>query len=328
MVGCMVGTSLAMAPAMLLAPRARFVDLDGPLLLARDRDDGLALRRQHRPSAVAGALGLSASARARQRARSARPTAASGTIAGRPAAPRGPEERAAQHRGARHGERAGGAEHALAPARAPPAGARCASAAMAPRWVAPKVRPCSVCRSERRGEARGRPRAPRSGRRPRRRRARSSPKRGGAAADAAAERREDEDLGDDADGPQVADGRAREPEVAPMDAAEGVERRVARLGAGARPPITNQRRAAGASRPRRGQLGASGRHAPAPIGHREPRRSPSRRRRARQEPDRPHRQAARRGCSRRRCSRPGTRSSPTGGCGRSRGAGRAGSPGW
>jgi L-Ala-D/L-Glu epimerase len=41
MVGCMVGTSLAMAPAMLLAGRARFVDLDGPLLLARDRDEGL-----------------------------------------------------------------------------------------------------------------------------------------------------------------------------------------------------------------------------------------------------------------------------------------------
>ena len=41
MVGCMVATSLAMAPAMLLTPRARFVDLDGPLLLARDRDDGL-----------------------------------------------------------------------------------------------------------------------------------------------------------------------------------------------------------------------------------------------------------------------------------------------
>jgi L-Ala-D/L-Glu epimerase len=41
MVGCMVATSLAMAPAMLLAPRARFVDLDGPLLLARDRDGGL-----------------------------------------------------------------------------------------------------------------------------------------------------------------------------------------------------------------------------------------------------------------------------------------------
>lgn len=41
MVGCMVATSLAMAPAMLLAARARFVDLDGPLLLAHDRADGL-----------------------------------------------------------------------------------------------------------------------------------------------------------------------------------------------------------------------------------------------------------------------------------------------
>ena len=41
MVGCMVATSLAMAPAMLLTTHARFVDLDGPLLLARDRDHGL-----------------------------------------------------------------------------------------------------------------------------------------------------------------------------------------------------------------------------------------------------------------------------------------------
>ena len=41
MVGCMVATSLAMAPAVLLAQRARYVDLDGPLLLARDRPDGL-----------------------------------------------------------------------------------------------------------------------------------------------------------------------------------------------------------------------------------------------------------------------------------------------
>jgi L-alanine-DL-glutamate epimerase-like enolase superfamily enzyme len=38
MVGCMVGTSLAMAPALLLASDATFVDLDGPLLLAKDRD--------------------------------------------------------------------------------------------------------------------------------------------------------------------------------------------------------------------------------------------------------------------------------------------------
>lgn len=41
MIGCMVGTSLAMAPALVIASIARFVDLDGPLLLARDRPDGL-----------------------------------------------------------------------------------------------------------------------------------------------------------------------------------------------------------------------------------------------------------------------------------------------
>jgi L-alanine-DL-glutamate epimerase-like enolase superfamily enzyme len=41
MVGCMVSTSLAMAPASLLASMAEFVDLDGPLLLARDRNPAL-----------------------------------------------------------------------------------------------------------------------------------------------------------------------------------------------------------------------------------------------------------------------------------------------
>jgi L-alanine-DL-glutamate epimerase-like enolase superfamily enzyme len=41
MVGCMVATSLAMAPALLLAQRARIVDLDGPLLLAQDRPHAL-----------------------------------------------------------------------------------------------------------------------------------------------------------------------------------------------------------------------------------------------------------------------------------------------
>jgi L-Ala-D/L-Glu epimerase len=44
MVGCMVATSLAMAPAMLLAQNAAFVDLDGPLLLSKDRFDGLRYR--------------------------------------------------------------------------------------------------------------------------------------------------------------------------------------------------------------------------------------------------------------------------------------------
>ncbi len=42
MIGCMVGSSLAMAPARLLAPVARWIDLDGPLLLAEDRSPGLA----------------------------------------------------------------------------------------------------------------------------------------------------------------------------------------------------------------------------------------------------------------------------------------------
>jgi L-alanine-DL-glutamate epimerase-like enolase superfamily enzyme len=41
MVGCMVGTSLAMAPALLLAQGADFVDLDGPLMLRYDRPDGV-----------------------------------------------------------------------------------------------------------------------------------------------------------------------------------------------------------------------------------------------------------------------------------------------
>jgi L-alanine-DL-glutamate epimerase-like enolase superfamily enzyme len=40
MVGCMVGTSLAMAPAFLVAQQAQFVDLDGPLWLAEDRPHG------------------------------------------------------------------------------------------------------------------------------------------------------------------------------------------------------------------------------------------------------------------------------------------------
>ena len=41
MIGCMVSTSLAMAPAMILAQGADYVDLDGPLLLAEDRRPGL-----------------------------------------------------------------------------------------------------------------------------------------------------------------------------------------------------------------------------------------------------------------------------------------------
>jgi L-Ala-D/L-Glu epimerase len=41
MAGCMVATSLAMAPAMIIAQHAQFIDLDGPLLLAKDRAHGL-----------------------------------------------------------------------------------------------------------------------------------------------------------------------------------------------------------------------------------------------------------------------------------------------
>ncbi|MDE2446184.1 MAG: dipeptide epimerase [Alphaproteobacteria bacterium] len=42
MVGCMLATSLAMAPAFLLAQMADYVDLDGPLLLVKDRPHGIA----------------------------------------------------------------------------------------------------------------------------------------------------------------------------------------------------------------------------------------------------------------------------------------------
>jgi L-Ala-D/L-Glu epimerase len=41
MIGCMVGSSLAMAPAFLLAGYADYVDLDGPLLLAKDREHAI-----------------------------------------------------------------------------------------------------------------------------------------------------------------------------------------------------------------------------------------------------------------------------------------------
>lgn len=41
MVGCMLATSLAMAPAFLLTPLAEVIDLDGPLLLKQDRDPAI-----------------------------------------------------------------------------------------------------------------------------------------------------------------------------------------------------------------------------------------------------------------------------------------------
>jgi len=53
MVGCMVGSSLAMAPATILAQGVAFTDLDGPLLLAEDRDEPLKFDEAgvHAPSA-------------------------------------------------------------------------------------------------------------------------------------------------------------------------------------------------------------------------------------------------------------------------------------
>ncbi len=47
MVGCMVSTSLAMAPAMLLATGASFVDLDGPIWMKNDRQHGLNITKGH-----------------------------------------------------------------------------------------------------------------------------------------------------------------------------------------------------------------------------------------------------------------------------------------
>lgn len=44
MVGCMLSTSLAIAPAFVLAQRAKWVDLDGPALLAQDREGGFEYR--------------------------------------------------------------------------------------------------------------------------------------------------------------------------------------------------------------------------------------------------------------------------------------------
>jgi L-alanine-DL-glutamate epimerase-like enolase superfamily enzyme len=41
MVGCMISTSLGVAPALLIAPGAQFVDLDGPWWLQRDRESAM-----------------------------------------------------------------------------------------------------------------------------------------------------------------------------------------------------------------------------------------------------------------------------------------------
>lgn len=46
MVGCMLATSLAMAPAFVVAQGAQVVDLDGPLLLDKDRENGFKFIQQ------------------------------------------------------------------------------------------------------------------------------------------------------------------------------------------------------------------------------------------------------------------------------------------
>ena len=56
MVGCMVGSSLAMAPAVLVAQGAEIVDLDGPLLLAEDRAPALHYDDAGRAPGLAPAL--------------------------------------------------------------------------------------------------------------------------------------------------------------------------------------------------------------------------------------------------------------------------------
>jgi L-alanine-DL-glutamate epimerase-like enolase superfamily enzyme len=62
MVGNMVGTSLAMAPAFLLAQLCEVVDLDGPLALAQDRTDGVVYEKDGNiwcPQSVWGAAAAS-----------------------------------------------------------------------------------------------------------------------------------------------------------------------------------------------------------------------------------------------------------------------------
>lgn len=57
MVGCMVGSSLAMAPAVLVAQGVAITDLDGPLLLAEDREAALQFDADGVHPAAAGLWG-------------------------------------------------------------------------------------------------------------------------------------------------------------------------------------------------------------------------------------------------------------------------------
>jgi hypothetical protein len=149
MIGCMVGTSLAMAPAWCSRPR-RASSISTARSLAKDREPGLAYEGSvvHPPApALWGAEAGAGSGRSVRRPRSAFPAT--------PAPPRtrrrgrSPErrhaaktsglqvavDRAAQDRGRGLAERR---VEAKSPARGParPRGAKAASAAMPPRWVA------------------------------------------------------------------------------------------------------------------------------------------------------------------------------------------------
>ena len=96
MVGCMLGTSLAMAPALLLAPRARFVDLDGPLApRPRPRAPASATRAASSirlPRRFGGERGRLVAPGARRRS----PPPPSGTMARKTSGPGGAESEAAQ----------------------------------------------------------------------------------------------------------------------------------------------------------------------------------------------------------------------------------------
>ncbi len=60
MIGCMLGSSLAMAPAFILAGHADYLDLDGPLLLAEDDENGFEFSGSlMRPSKIWGMPNIS-----------------------------------------------------------------------------------------------------------------------------------------------------------------------------------------------------------------------------------------------------------------------------
>ena len=121
MVGCMVATSLSMAPAMLVAQRARVVDLDGPLLLARDREHGL----RYEDSLVYPATPELCGA---ERDAVKRSASSANTAARRAPAPPSPRRRwlplsaiehAGERRGRRHHQAVGGRDVALRGGAAP-----------------------------------------------------------------------------------------------------------------------------------------------------------------------------------------------------------------